>query len=200
MFVCFFKFPVPLFLILSHIIAENILPSEKKDELLSFSSSLPSSISSTLCREGFKQASSYQATGYTLIGSDSFFLCSLCLLHGVNCCYVLLVTHNLVSEGGSASSHFPLLFSWTFAPVLNAEVTSGFARFPHREAGYGDLKQLSFPNVTNPFKNTRGSPMVHCEALFRREWDYHHWKDVFSWCCPSFRYSTNPKALTYKVF
>lgn len=82
----------------------------------------------SLCGDGFRQASSYQATGYMLIGSvsASLSLSSSCMgLTAVMYCWLLIAW----SRGGSAHSHF-LFSGWTFAWVLPGEVTSGIAILP----------------------------------------------------------------------
>lgn len=93
---------------------------------LSLSIHLLSTLS--LCGDGFRQASSYQATGYMLIGSVSASrsLTSSCMgLTAVMYCWLLIAW----SRGGSAHSHF-LFSGWTFAWVPPGEVTSGIAILP----------------------------------------------------------------------
>ena len=61
----------------------------------------------SLCRMGFRQASSYQATGYVLIGSVSAsrsFPGSCAGLTAVMYCWLLIAW----SRGGSASSHYSI--------------------------------------------------------------------------------------------
>lgn len=82
----------------------------------------------SLCGDGFRQASSYQATGYMLIGSvsASLSLSGSCMgLTAVMYCWLLIAW----SRGGSAHSHF-LFSGWTFAWVPPGEVTSGIAILP----------------------------------------------------------------------
>lgn len=89
---------------------------------------------STLCRLGFRQAGSYQATGYALIGSvsASVFLPGSCMgLTAVMYRWLLIPR----SQGGRLAAELGLrhqaiiLFSgWTFASL--DEVTHGIAMLP----------------------------------------------------------------------
>lgn len=89
---------------------------------------------STLCRLGFRQAGSYQATGYMLIGSvsTSVFLPGSCMgLTAVMFCRLLIPWSQgggLAAELGFRHQAIILFSGWTFASL--DEVTHGITMLP----------------------------------------------------------------------
>lgn len=89
---------------------------------------------STLCRLGFRQAGSYQATGYMLIGSvsTSVFLPGSCMgLTAVMFCRLLIPWSQgggLAAELGARHQAIILFSGWTFASL--DEVTHGITMLP----------------------------------------------------------------------
>lgn len=98
---------------------------------------------SALCRLGFRQAGSYQATGYMLIGSvsSSVFLPGSCMgLTAVMYCWLLIPWSQgggLAAELGVRHQAIILFSGWTFA--LLDEVTQGIAWMPQIQRQPGEL-------------------------------------------------------------